>query len=69
MMSRALRRITSQNKRTLFLWTNQTRTAIGNFFGNPTTTPGGSALKFYDTTRIELKRGEKIKQPGKKAKG
>jgi recombination protein RecA len=67
MMSRALRRITSQNKRTLFLWTNQTRTAIGNFFGNPTTTPGGRALKFYDTTRIELKKGEKIKRPGKKA--
>lgn len=68
MMSRALRRITSQNHRVLFLWTNQVRTKIGVMFGNPISTPGGRALKFYDTTRIELKRGEKIKKKSKKAR-
>jgi recombination protein RecA len=68
MMSRALRRITAVNTRTLFLWTNQLRTKIGVMFGNPTSTPGGRALKFYDTTRIELKRGEKIKRKVKKAR-
>jgi len=67
MMSRALRRITAMNHRILFLWTNQTRTKIGTFFGNPTTTPGGRSLKFYDTTRIQVTKGEKIKKKRNKA--
>jgi recombination protein RecA len=65
-MSLNLRRLTTLNKHTLVLWTNQNRTKIGQFFGNPTSQPGGRALKFYDTARIELKRGEGVKQKGKK---
>jgi recombination protein RecA len=64
MMSRALRRITSVNHRLLFLWTNQERTNVGIRFGNPRTTSGGRALRFYATTRIEMRKGglEKIKR-------
>jgi recombination protein RecA len=65
-MSTNLRRLTTVNKRTLVLWINQNRTKIGQFFGNPKTQPGGRALKFYDTARIELVRGEKITAKGKK---
>lgn len=61
MMSRALRRITTVNKRTLFLWVNQRRTNIGIVFGNPNTTPGGKAMRFYASTRLEMVRGERIK--------
>jgi recombination protein RecA len=57
MMSRALRRITTVNRRTLFIWTNQERTDIGVRFGNPRTTTGGKALRFYATGRIEMRRG------------
>jgi recombination protein RecA len=60
MMSRALRRITAVNKKTLFLWTNQERQDIGVRFGNPKTTSGGKALRFYATGRIEFQRGGKI---------
>lgn len=65
-MSANLRRLTTYNEKTLVLWMNQNRTKIGTFFGNPTTQPGGRALRFYDTARIELKRGERIKTKGKK---
>lgn len=65
-MSTNLRRLTTVNKRTLVLWVNQNRTKIGQFFGNPTSQPGGRALKYYDTARIELKRGERITKKGKK---
>jgi recombination protein RecA len=61
MMSRALRRITAVNKRTLFLWTNQERTNVGVRFGNPRTTSGGRALRFYATTRVEVRRGGVVK--------
>lgn len=67
MMSRALRRITAMNQRTLFLWTNQTRTQIGVMFGNPNTVPGGKAMRFYATSRVELRRAEKIKKKDKRA--
>ena len=60
MMSRALRRITTVNRKTLFLWTNQERTNVGIRFGNPRTTSGGRALRFYATGRIEMRRGTKI---------
>ena len=61
-MSRALRRLTAVNDKTLVLWTNQLRTKIGQAYGDPNTTPGGRALRFYDTTRIELRKGEYIKR-------
>lgn len=60
MMSRALRRITAVNKKTLFLWTNQERENVGVRFGNPRTTPGGRALRYYATGRLEFRRGAKI---------
>jgi recombination protein RecA len=60
MMSRALRRITAVNKKTLFLWTNQERTDVGVMFGNPKTTSGGKALRYYATGRIEFQRGARI---------
>ena len=60
MMSRALRRITTVNKKTLFLWINQERENIGIRFGNPRTTSGGRALRFYATTRLEMRRGTKV---------
>lgn len=66
-MSQNLRRLTTYNEKTLVLWTNQNRTKIGVFFGNPTTQPGGRALKFYDTARVELKRGKKLTRKGEKA--
>jgi recombination protein RecA len=69
MMSRALRRITAVNKRTLFLWINQERANIGIRFGNPRTTSGGRALRYYATTRIEMRRGTRIIEQRKKAKG
>lgn len=65
-MSQNLRRLTTYNDRTLVLWTNQNRTKIGVFFGNPITQPGGRALKFYDTARIELKRGKRITRKAQK---
>jgi recombination protein RecA len=66
-MSQNLRRLTTYNEHTLVLWTNQNRTKIGTFFGNPTTQPGGRALKFYDTARIQLSRGQKKTAAVKKA--
>lgn len=63
-MSANLRRLTTYNEKTLVLWINQNRTKIGVFFGDPTTQPGGRALKYYDTARIELRRGEKITKKG-----
>lgn len=69
MMSRALRKITTVNRQTLFLWTNQERTDIGVKFGNPRVTSGGKALRYYATTRIEMRKGTKItgKRPTVKA--
>lgn len=61
MMSRALRRITTTNKRTLFIWTNQERMNIG--FGaqfNPRTQSGGRALRYYATTRLEFRKAGKV---------
>jgi recombination protein RecA len=60
MMSRALRKITTVNKSVLFLWTNQERTDVGIKFGNPRVTSGGKALRYYATTRIEMRRGGKV---------
>jgi recombination protein RecA len=69
MMSRALRRITTVNRKTLFIWTNQLRTDIGVKFGNPSVTSGGKALRFYATGRIEMRKGTKVRAKRKVARG
>lgn len=69
MMSRALRRLTTVNEKMLFLWTNQERENIGIRFGNPKTTSGGRALRFYATGRIEFRRGTKVMGKRKRARG
>ena len=63
MMSQALRKLSgSINKtETIALFINQIREKVGIMFGNPETTPGGRALKFYATIRLEVRRAEQIK--------
>ena len=63
LMSKALRKLTSiaAKTSTTIIFTNQTRMKIGLVFGNPETTPGGKALKFYSSVRIELRRAAQIK--------
>lgn len=60
MMSRLLRRVTTVNDQTLFLWTNQVIDKIGGYGG--VTTPGGRALRFYSSLRIEMRTGEAEKR-------
>lgn len=64
LMSQALRKLTaiSSKSKTVVLFINQTRQKIGVFFGNPETTPGGTALKFYSSVRIEARRSAQIKR-------
>jgi recombination protein RecA len=69
MMSRALRRITAANHSILFIWINQERVNIGVRFGNPKTTSGGRALRYYATTRIEMRRGTRIIEERPVARG
>lgn len=63
LMSQALRKLSgSINKtKTIALFINQIREKVGVMFGNPETTPGGRALKFYSTVRLEVRRSEQIK--------
>lgn len=63
LMSQALRKLSgSINKtKTIALFINQVREKIGVMFGNPETTTGGRALKFYSSIRLEVRRGESIK--------
>ncbi|MHB2040552.1 recombinase RecA [Aerococcus mictus] len=63
LMSQALRKLSgSINKtKTIAMFINQIREKVGVMFGNPETTPGGRALKFYSTIRLEVRRGERIK--------
>ena len=68
MMSRALRLITRLNRKTTFIWINQERTNVGIRFGNPKTTSGGKALRFYASTRIELRKGTGVKAKRKAVK-
>ena len=63
LMSQALRKLTASGARsnTLIIFINQLRMKIGVMFGNPETTTGGNALKFYASVRIEIRRGAQIK--------
>ena len=64
LMSQALRKLTaiSAKSKTAIIFTNQIRMQIGMMFGNPETTPGGKALKFYASVRIEMRRIAQIKK-------
>jgi len=64
LMSQALRKLTgSINKsKTTVIFINQLRMKIGIFFGNPETTTGGNALKFYSTMRLDIRKANTIKQ-------
>src|SRR5215210_674546 len=64
LMSAALRKLTSfiSKARTCCVFTNQIREKIGVMFGNPETTPGGKALKFYASVRVDIRRIGAIKQ-------
>lgn len=64
LMSKALRKLTAITAQsgTCIIFINQIRMKIGVMFGNPETTPGGNALKFYSSVRIEVRRAAKIKR-------
>ncbi|MDQ5939030.1 MAG: recombination protein RecA [Patescibacteria group bacterium] len=64
LMSQALRKLAGivSKSNTLVIFINQIRMKIGVFFGNPETTTGGNALKFYSSVRIEVRRSAQIKQ-------
>ena len=64
LMSQALRKLTAAIGRsnTAVVFINQLREKVGIVFGNPEVTPGGRALKFYSSVRIDLRRGDSIKQ-------
>ncbi len=64
MMSKAMRKLTAVIGRTetIAIFINQIREKVGILFGNPETTTGGKALKFYSTIRLEVRKGEAIKQ-------
>ena len=64
LMSQALRKLSGviSKSNTLAIFINQVREKIGVMFGNPETTTGGRALKFYSTIRLEVRRGEALKQ-------
>jgi len=67
LMSHALRKLSAvvSDSNTCVIFLNQIRMKIGVFFGNPETTPGGLALKFYSSVRVELRRLAQIKQGDK----
>lgn len=64
LMSQALRKLsgTINKTKTIAIFINQLREKVGVMFGNPETTPGGRALKFYSTIRMDVRRSEQIKQ-------
>ena len=66
LMSQAMRKLTAviSSTNTVAIFINQIREKIGVMYGNPETTPGGRALKFYSSVRIEVRRGEPIKDGG-----
>lgn len=63
LMSQALRKLTGVISRTnaVAIFINQLREKVGVFYGNPETTPGGRALKFYASVRLDVRRGEQLK--------
>ncbi len=63
LMSQALRKLTGavSKSKTSLIFINQIRMKIGVMFGNPETTPGGNALKFYCSVRLDIRRSEQIK--------
>lgn len=67
LMSQALRKLTGviSKSKTVMIFINQLREKIGIMFGNPETTPGGRALKFYSSIRLDVRAGEKIKEGDK----
>jgi len=64
LMSQALRKLsgTISKTNTIAIFINQLREKVGVMFGNPEVTPGGRALKFYSTIRLDIRRSEQIKQ-------
>ncbi len=64
LMSQALRKLSGaiSKSKTIAVFINQIREKVGVMFGNPETTPGGRALKFYSSVRLEVRRAETIKQ-------
>ncbi len=64
LMSQALRKLSGaiNKSNTITIFINQIREKVGVMFGNPETTPGGRALKFYSSVRLEVRRAEQLKQ-------
>lgn len=64
LMSQALRKLSGaiNKSKTTAIFINQIREKVGVMFGNPETTPGGRALKFYSSVRLEVRRAESLKQ-------
>ena len=71
LMSQALRKLTAvlNKSKTTCIFTNQLREKVGVMFGNPETTPGGKALKFYASVRIDIRRKETLKDAAGNAMG
>ncbi len=67
LMSQALRKLTAiaSKSKTIIIFINQVRQKIGVFFGNPETTTGGMALKFYSSLRLELRKAAQLKKGDK----
>ena len=67
LMSQALRKLTGviSKSKTVVVFTNQLREKIGIMFGNPETTPGGRALKFYSSIRLDIRKIDNIKEGDK----
>jgi recombination protein RecA len=70
-MSQALRKLTAllSRSKTTCIFTNQLREKVGVMFGNPETTPGGKALKFYASVRMDIRRKDTIKDAAGNATG
>ncbi len=66
LMSQALRKLTAviSKSKTAVIFINQIREKVGVMFGNPEVTPGGRALKFYSSVRLEIRRVDSLKQGG-----
>src|SRR5437868_8843709 len=71
LMSQALRKLTAilNKAKTTCIFTNQLREKVGVMFGSPETTPGGKALKFYASVRLDIRRKDTLKDPAGNAIG